>query len=67
MADNKGTWVDQETGKVVTSRPEIGVQIVSPNVDPTPDDEAAVQRAKDQAAEAAAADKPAAKTSTASK
>ena len=47
MAENKGSWIDSKTGKVVTSQPEEGVQLVSPNVEPTPDDEAAVQRAKD--------------------
>lgn len=46
MAENKGTWIDTKTGKVVTSQPEEGVQIVSPNVDPTPADEAAVEAAK---------------------
>lgn len=42
-----GSWIDSKTGKVVTSQPEEGVQLVSPNVEPNPNDEAAVQRAKD--------------------
>lgn len=41
-----GQWIDTKTNKVVTSQPEEGVQLVSPNVEPTPDDEAAVERAK---------------------
>lgn len=52
-----GTWIDSKTGKVVTSQPEEGVQLVSPNVEPGPNDEAAVQRAKDAlAAEAEGGD-----------
>jgi hypothetical protein len=62
MAENKGTWLDTKTGKLVTSQPEEGVQVVSPNVEANPDDEAALQRMKDALAEQAAADKPAAKT-----
>lgn len=46
MAENKGTWLDTKTGKVVTSQPEEGVQLVSPNVEPTAADEAAVEAAK---------------------
>lgn len=49
-----GSWIDSKTGKVVTSQPEEGVQLVSPNVEATPDDEAAVQRAKDALADQAA-------------
>lgn len=52
-----GTWIDQETGKIVTTRPERGVQLISPNVEPTPDDEAAVEAAKAAQKEAAEADK----------
>lgn len=47
---NTGTWIDTDTGKVVTSRPERGVQLVSPDVEPTPDDLAAVDAAKAAAA-----------------
>lgn len=50
MAANKGTWIDTKTGKVVTSEPEEGVQLISPNVEPTPADEAAVEAAKAAAA-----------------
>lgn len=51
MAENKGTWIDSKTGKLVTSQPEEGVQVVSPNVEVTPADEAAVEAAKAALAE----------------
>lgn len=63
MAENKGKWLDSKTGKVVDSQPEEGVQLLSPNVEPTPNDEAAVKAAEDAAkgedAPKAAAKKPA--------
>lgn len=46
MAENKGAWIDNKTGKVVTSQPEEGVQLVSPNVEPSAQDEAVVEAAK---------------------
>lgn len=46
----KGQWIDNKTGKIVSSQPEEGVQLVSPNVEPTPDDERAVENAKKAAA-----------------
>jgi hypothetical protein len=42
----KGQWIDSKTGKVVSSQPEEGVQLISPNVEPNPDDERAVENAK---------------------
>lgn len=57
MAENKGTWIDNKTGKLVTSQPEEGVQVVSPNVEPTPADEAAVEAAKAALADEAPASK----------
>lgn len=53
MAENKGTWIDSKTGKVVTKQPEEGVQVVSPNVEMTPADEAAVEAAKAELGEEA--------------
>jgi hypothetical protein len=64
-AKNTGTWIDNKTGKVVTSQPEEGVQLIAPGVEVTPDDQRAVDAAKAaqaEAAEAAEAEKPAAKT-----
>ena len=39
MAGNGGVWFDTKTEKVVTSQPEEGVQLTSPNTETTPDEE----------------------------
>lgn len=47
MAKNNGTWIDTESGEVVTSPPVTGIQLISPSVEePTPAEFAAVEAAK---------------------
>lgn len=46
MAENKGVWLDTKTSKVVTSQPEEGVQLISPDVEPTPNELAVVEATK---------------------
>lgn len=41
-----GTWLDTKTNKVVTSKPEEGVQLVAPGVEATPDELANLDRVK---------------------
>lgn len=43
---SSGTWFDTKSGKVVTSQPEEGVQLVAPGVEPTAADEVRVARYK---------------------
>lgn len=33
-----GTWLDTKANKIVTDRPEEGVQLISPDVEPTSDE-----------------------------
>lgn len=46
MAENKGTWLDHDTNKLVNSPPQRGTLIVSPDVEPNAYDDAALERAK---------------------
>lgn len=46
MAESKGTWYDTKAGKVVTSQPEEGIQLVAPGVEATPDEQARVDSYK---------------------
>lgn len=48
-----GQWIDTATGKVVSSRPESGVQIVSEGGEITPSVESAIEAAKTAASETA--------------
>lgn len=46
MAGSQGTWLDTKANKVVTSRPEEGVQLLAPGVEATPDELARVEAVK---------------------
>jgi hypothetical protein len=45
-SSNSGTWYDTKAGKVVTSQPEEGVQLVAPGVEPTADEKSRVEAYK---------------------
>jgi len=46
MTKHTGTWLDTKTNTIVTSRPEEGIQLLAPGVEPTPDELAAVEAVK---------------------
>lgn len=56
MGTSNGVWLDQETGKVVTSKPARGRQLVAPGKEMTPQLDALVARYKGEDAPAPASD-----------
>lgn len=44
--ESPGVWIDADTGKVVASQPERGVQLAAPGCPSTPNGLAAIEHAK---------------------
>ncbi len=47
MAESKGAWFDTKSGKVVSSEPEEGIQLVAPGVEATDAEQARVDAYRD--------------------
>lgn len=46
MAENKGSWLDTKSNKIVSSQPEEGIQLLAPGAEHTPADLAHVEAVK---------------------